>query len=105
MNIKRLTCGFAAMLAIAGAAATISQAKAEPPNAPTFTPENYTNGTKPMMPLIMKVTLPPDKMQQLRDMMRAGANSCFIDDLDPGDASSLVMICGLRPSAEIFSNN
>jgi hypothetical protein len=70
---------------------------------PTYTVEQYANRGPSMMPIIMKVTLPADQMKKMADMMRAGYNGCFVEDLDPEDDSSMLMICGVRPSAGSFA--
>jgi hypothetical protein len=69
---------------------------------PTYTVEQYADAGKQRMPIIMKVTLPPAQMKKMADMMRAGYNNCYVEDLDPGDDSSMLMICGVQQPAESF---
>ena len=51
---------------------------------------------RPMMrPVAFKLNLDPADMQKIAAMMHAGHGMCFVQDLDPGDDSSLIEICGL----------
>jgi hypothetical protein len=51
---------------------------------------------RPMMrPLAFKLNLDPADMKKVAAMMHAGRSMCFVQDLDPGDDSSLIEICGV----------
>ena len=75
------------------------------PASPSTSPETTQPGTppKPMMrPLAFKLNLDPADMQKITAMMHAGRSMCFVQDLDPGDDSSLIEICGIPESTQTF---
>jgi hypothetical protein len=41
-------------------------------------------------------------MEKIAAMMHAGRGMCFVQDLDPGDDSSLIEICGIPESTVTF---
>jgi len=55
-----------------------------------------------MRPLAFKLNLDPADMEKLAAMMHAGRGMCFVQDLDPGDDSSLIEICGIPESTVTF---
>ena len=55
-----------------------------------------------MRPLAFKLNLDPADMEKIAAMMHAGRGMCFVQDLDPGDDSSLIEICGIPESTVSF---
>jgi hypothetical protein len=60
------------------------------------------NPPRMMQPLAFKLHLDPADMTKMTTMMHAGHNACVIEDLDPGDDSSMIAICGIEPATESF---
>jgi hypothetical protein len=73
-------------------------------------PSNSTEATQPgtqqirptMRPLAFKLNLNSADMAKITAMMHAGRAMCFVQDLDPGDDSSLIEICGIPDSTQTF---
>jgi hypothetical protein len=57
--------------------------------------QQVNNPTTPSTtrPYMVKVNMKPEQMAMLATIMRSGKNYCFLQDLDPGDDSSMVLIC------------
>jgi hypothetical protein len=56
-------------------------------------------------PMMFKLHMDPSKMSELVSIMHSKMNHCFLEDLDPGDDASLVMICGVPEGVTRFSND
>jgi hypothetical protein len=55
-----------------------------------------------MRPLAFKLNLDPADTAKVVAMMHAGRGMCFVQDLNPGDDSSLIEICGIPESKVTF---
>jgi hypothetical protein len=76
---------------------------AQPASTANSTATPAETQTRPMMtPLAFKLNLDPADMQKIAAMMHAGRGMCFVQDLNPGDDSSLIEICGLPESTQTF---
>ena len=60
------------------------------------------NAPNAMMPFAFKLNLDHDSMTKVLAMMHAGRGQCVVEDLDPGDDSSAIVICGIEPVKETF---
>jgi hypothetical protein len=77
-------------------------AQPAPTSSPTTTTQQETEPKTIMRPLAFKLNLDPADMEKITAMMHAGRGMCFVQDLDPGDDSSLIEICGLSESNVSF---
>lgn len=68
----------------------------------TATTQQETQPRPMMRPLAFKLNLDPADMEKIAAMMHAGRGMCFVQDLDPGDDSSLIEICGIPESTVSF---
>lgn len=73
----------------------------------TFTdPSNPSKAASVVSPSTLPVTLIPvhmskQRMEALSMIMHSDHNSCFLEDLQPDDDSSMLVICGVQQS--VFS--
>jgi hypothetical protein len=52
----------------------------------------------PSMPAYaVKIDMKPAQMARLAQVMHSGHSYCFLEDLDPGDDSSMLLICLPNP--------
>jgi hypothetical protein len=70
-------------------------AQSTPTSSPTVSTGQDTAPRTPVMPFAFKLQLNPDNMAKIAGMMHSGHSTCFVQDLNPGDDASLIMICGL----------
>ena len=70
------------------------------------TPQSSTNGTSSMAPEqtgAVKIPIADNQREPLARVMHSKHNSCFVEDLDPGDDSSMIMVCGVAQLKTQFS--
>jgi hypothetical protein len=63
-----------------------------------------TSSTQTVMvkPYILKVPMmKPEQMKALEKIMHSDRDSCFLQDLDPGDDSSMILVCGIDPQPTV----
>jgi len=78
-----------------------AQPASTPSSSATTTQQNTPS--RMMMPVAFKLNIDPADMARLAAMMHAGRSMCFVEDLDPGDDSSMIAICGLPASTVSFA--
>jgi hypothetical protein len=71
--------------------------------AQTSQPTEAPAATSGVRPYVVKVNMKPEQMQALVKIMHSNRDNCYLQDLDPGDDSSLVLICGTEPATETFA--
>jgi hypothetical protein len=71
--------------------------------AQTSQPTEAPATTAGVRPYVVKVNMKPEQMQALVKIMHSNRDNCYLQDLDPGDDSSLVLICGIEPATETFA--
>jgi hypothetical protein len=55
-------------------------------------------------PMVFKLHMDPSQMSTLVSIMHSKMDHCFLEDLDPGDDASLVMICGVPEGVTSFGD-
>jgi hypothetical protein len=68
----------------------------------TATTTQQDNAPKEMVPFAFKLNLDHASMTKVLTMMHAGRNQCVVEDLNPDDDSSAIVICGIEPATETF---
>jgi hypothetical protein len=68
------------------------------PAGSTSTTEGSPN-TQPKMvfmkPLVLKLHMTPQQRATMVAIMKAGSENCFVEDLDPADDSSMILVCSV----------
>jgi hypothetical protein len=66
--------------------------------------ESVSAGSSPALPVVLvPIHMSKQRMEELSTIMHSKRNSCFLEDLDPGDDSSLIMICGVEQDVASFA--
>ena len=86
-------------LAFASGSYCLAQATSTPSSTETT---QQDNAPKAMVPFAFKLNLDHDSMSKVLTMMHAGRNQCVVEDLNPDDDSSAIVICGIEPATETF---
>jgi hypothetical protein len=95
---------FTLIVSISLACVSGSYSLAQTTSAPgsTEATQQQDNTPKAMDPFAFKLNLDHDSMTKVLTMMRAGHNHCVVEDLNPGDDSSAIVICGIEPATVTF---
>ncbi|HVE21428.1 MAG TPA: hypothetical protein VNC39_05585 [Acidocella sp.] len=97
---KRFPLIVSVILAFASGSYALAQSTSTSDSTATTAQQDSTS--KGMVPFAFKLNLDHDSMTKVLTMMHAGRNRCVVEDLNPGDDSSAIVICGIEPATETF---
>lgn len=89
-------------LAFASGSYALAQSTSTPDSTSGSTTATTDSAPKAMVPFAFKLNLDHDSMAKVLTMMHAGRNQCVVEDLNPDDDSSAIVICGIEPATETF---
>jgi hypothetical protein len=89
-------------VSLAFASGSYALAQSTSTSGSTDTTTQQDSVPKEMMPFAFKLNLDHASMAKVLTMMHAGRNQCVVEDLNPDDDSSAIMICGIEPATETF---
>jgi hypothetical protein len=81
-------------------------AQSSTPADSTSTAEGSSNTQPQMMkPFVLKLQhMAPEQKATMMAIMKSGHQNCFVEELNPGDDSSMILICGVGgPTTTTFS--
>jgi hypothetical protein len=81
---------------------SLAQSTSTSGSGSTVTPEPGSPPRTVMMPVVFKLQLDPTDMARMAKMMHSGHAGCLVEDLNPDDDSSMIVICGLPMSTVSF---